>query len=114
MNTTSPAVCWRLVQLSGQSIFEAGTPLTITSSAAYPNGDWNADGTANDRPNAPVTPLPAGGYSRSQFLTGFLTTSEFPHPALGTDGTLGRSTYFDPVSRRWIFRSRRSFRSPSG
>jgi hypothetical protein len=83
-------------QISGQSIFEAGTPLTITSSAAYPNGDWNADGTANDRPNAPLTPLPAGGYSRSQFLTGFLTTSEFPHPVLGTDGSLGRSTYFGP------------------
>jgi len=83
-------------QLSGQSIFEAGTPLTITSSAAYPNGDWNADGTDNDRPNAPLTPLPSGGYSRSAFLTGFLPISAFPHPALGTDGSLGRSTYFGP------------------
>jgi hypothetical protein len=83
-------------QLSGTNIFEAGTPLTVTSSAAYPNGDWNADGTSNDRPNAPLTQLASGGYSRSAFLSGFLPVSAFPHPTLGTDGSLGRSTYFGP------------------
>jgi hypothetical protein len=83
-------------QLTGTGIFDAGTPLTVTSSATYPKGDWNADGTANDRPNAPLSPLAAGGYSRSAFLTGFLSASAFPSPALGTDGTLGRSTYFGP------------------
>ena len=83
-------------QLAGTGIFDGGTPLTVTSSAAYPNGDWNADGTNNDRPNAPLTQLASGGYSRSAFLTGFLPVSAFPHPALGTDGTLGRSTYFGP------------------
>ncbi len=82
--------------MTGTSIFEAGTPLTVTSSAVYPNGDWNADGTANDRPNAPLTPLDGGGYARSSFLTGFIPVSAFPHPALGTDGSLGRSTYFGP------------------
>src|ERR1039457_2063986 len=81
-------------QLAGTGIFDDGTPLTVTSSAAYPNGDWNADGTNNDRPNAPLTALPAGGYARSTFLTGFLAASAFPRPTLGTVGTLGRSTYF--------------------
>jgi hypothetical protein len=70
--------------------------LTVTSSVAYPTGDWNADGTNNDRPNAPTTPIPSSGYSRSTFLTGFLSASAFPRPALGTVGTLGRSTYRGP------------------
>jgi hypothetical protein len=83
-------------QLAGTTILEDGAPVTVTDGAAYPNGDWNADGTNNDRPDAPLTPLSAGGYSRSAFLTGFLPKADFPHPPLGTDGTLGRSTYFGP------------------
>jgi hypothetical protein len=83
-------------QLSGTTILEKGTPLSVTSTATYPKGDWNADGTANDRPNAPATPLPTSGYERSAYLTGFLQASAFSAPASGTDGTLGRNTYRGP------------------
>ena len=65
----------------------------MTSTAAYPKGDWNADGTSTDRPNAPATPLPSSGYARSTYLAGFLPAGAFTAPALGTDGTLGRNTY---------------------
>jgi hypothetical protein len=82
--------------LSGTGIFDAGSPLTVTSSAAYPRGDWNADGTSNDRPNAPAGNVARSGYERSAFLTGIIPISVFPIPALGTIGNLGRNTFRGP------------------
>src|SRR5262249_24484452 len=39
--------------LSGVAIFQSGLPMDITNGAAYPRGDYNADGNTGDRPNAP-------------------------------------------------------------
>ena len=40
-------------QLQGYGVFQTGNPISVTNSAAYPAGDYNADNNAGDRPNAP-------------------------------------------------------------
>ena len=82
-------------QLSGFAIFQSGYPFTV-SNGANPAGDYNRDGTAGDRPNAPTTALASSGYSRAQFLSGLFPASAFPIPAPGVDGTLGRNTFRGP------------------
>ena len=37
-------------------------PLNVITSAAYPNGDYNADGTNADRPNAPSDSIARSGF----------------------------------------------------
>jgi hypothetical protein len=37
-----------------------------------------------------------GGQSKSKFLNGIFTASQFPAPALGQEGNLGRNTYDRP------------------
>jgi hypothetical protein len=82
-------------QLSGFAIFQSGYPFSVFN-GANPAGDYNLDGTAGDRPNAPLTPLAASGYTRAQFLSGVFPTSAFPIPAPGSDGMLGRNTFRGP------------------
>jgi hypothetical protein len=82
-------------QLSGLAIFQSGSPLSVINSA-YPAGDYNADGTAGDRPNAPAASVPRSGFSRAQFLSGSFPVSAFPIPVKGTDGNLGRNTFTGP------------------
>ena len=83
-------------QLSGFTTLQGGTPNTVTRGGSYPAGDFNADNTAGDRPNAPLTDIKSSGWSRSEFLTGILKVTDFPRPAPGTDGNLGRNTYRGP------------------
>ena len=92
-------------QLSGLAILDNGTPLTVTNGAAFRldstgkvnlGGDYNADNTGGDRPNAPTTQLQTSGWSKQQFLTGILPASAFSVPAPGQDGNLSRSTYRGP------------------
>jgi hypothetical protein len=82
--------------LSGFAILEKGDALSVLSTAAYPAGDFNADGTNNDRPNAPATGVPTSGFSRSSYLIGLFPASAFPKPAPGTAGNLGRNTFRGP------------------
>jgi hypothetical protein len=82
-------------QLSGMGLFQSGFPLTVMNSA-YPAGDYNADGTAGDRPNAPASNIPRSGFSNAQFLSGVFPASAFPIPAPGSDGNLGRNTFIGP------------------
>ncbi len=83
-------------ELSGTTILQSGLPMTVTSTSAYPKGDWNADGTTGDRPDAPITPIQTSGWTQQQFLKGIFPASVFPIPTLGTDGTLGRDTFVGP------------------
>jgi hypothetical protein len=83
-------------ELTGSTILQSGTPMTVGCSGSYPRCDWNADGAGGDRPNAPLTPLPTSGFSRQQLLTGIFPATAFPIPALGTDGNLGIGTYRGP------------------
>jgi hypothetical protein len=82
-------------QLSGFAIFQTGYPFTVFN-GANPAGDYNLDGTAGDRPNAPLTPLVTSGYTRAQFLSGIFPTSAFPIPVPGSNGSLGRNTFRGP------------------
>ncbi len=82
-------------EFSGLAVFQSGFPLSVINSA-YPAGDYNADGTASDRPNAPAASIPRSGFTRAQFLTGIFPASAFPIPAKGTDGNLGRNVFTGP------------------
>src|SRR6185312_12708680 len=83
-------------ELSGTTILQSGLPMSVTSTSAFPKGDFNADGTTGDRPNAPITPIQTSGWSRQQYLTGIFPASIFPIPAAGKDGNLGRNVFNDP------------------
>jgi hypothetical protein len=96
--------------LSGVGVFEKGMPLDIFTSAVFPakgvvptltnSGDWNGDGSAYARPNAPVTPIQTGGFTQQQYLTGIAPVSAFSVPVLGTDGNLGRNAFQSPGFER--------------
>jgi hypothetical protein len=84
---------WRV---SGITILQSGLPFTVyTSAANRSGGDYNADGFNYDVPNTPSF----GNYlstSRSNFITGLFTPSQFPVPAPGREGSLGRNTFDGP------------------
>lgn len=97
---------WRV---SGVAIFQTGLPFTVYTSAPFipvfdsngnvagnSGGDYNADGSNYDVPNAPTFGRHLSGQSRSKFLKGLFPASAFPSPALGQEGDLGRNTYDQP------------------
>jgi hypothetical protein len=96
-------------QLSGFSILVSGEPLTVTTGGAFPNRDFNGDGTASDRPNAPAN-LRMSGFDRSQFMAGIFRASDFPRPAQGTNGNLGRNTVRGPGSAQTDLQLAKTFR----
>jgi hypothetical protein len=81
--------------LSPVIILQSGQPFTVFTSAAYPSGDYNADGYNYDVPNAPSFGN-TKATSRSDFLKGVFLASAFPRPTAGTEGNLGRNTYNGP------------------
>ncbi len=66
---------------------------TLTGNAG---GDYNADGYGYDLPGVPSFGAHLSGQSKQKFLTGIFNASQFPAPALGMQGTLGRNTYDSP------------------
>jgi hypothetical protein len=83
-------------QLSSTGILQAGNPINVFMSAPWPRGDYNADGFNNDRPNAPTSDLGQNGWSRSDFQQGIFAVTDFPTPAPGTNGNLGRNRFRGP------------------
>jgi hypothetical protein len=83
-------------QLSGFGVFDNGNPMTVTTSAAWPRGDWNGDNAGGDRPDAPLASLKRSGWTRQELLTGIFKVADFPTPTLGTNGNLGRNTFRGP------------------
>jgi hypothetical protein len=84
-------------QLSGYGVLEEGQPMNVTTSASYPNGDYNADNnTGGDRPDAPASSLKRRGFTRDEFLNGIFTVTDFPRPAAGQLGNLGRNVFRGP------------------
>jgi hypothetical protein len=83
-------------KLAGTAILQTGNPMTVTNGAPWPSGDYNADGVNGDRPNAPADGVKQSGWARSDFQTGVFRASDFPLPAPGTNGTLGRNTFRGP------------------
>lgn len=66
---------------------------TITGNSG---GDYNADGTNYDTPNVPSFGRHLSGQTKSKFLNGIFKATDFPAPALGVEGNLGRNTYDQP------------------
>ena len=101
-------------QLVGIVSLQAGQPFTPFSSLSFPaGGDFNADGTNNDRPNTPSSGNSVESDRTSWVNTnsgpfniattsssGIPTTAEkvayFGRPVAGTNGTLGRNTFEGP------------------
>ena len=83
-------------QISSTGILQAGNPINVFMTAPWPRGDFNADGFNNDRPNAPGANVPQSGWERSDYQNGIFNISDFPVPAPGTDGNLGRNRFRGP------------------
>lgn len=92
-------------QLSGITILQAGMPFSVNCSkpfAAVRNSsgiitgnsgcDFNADGSNFDRPNTPSFGNVIN-MDRQTLLTGVFKVADFPLPALGQVGNLGRNMF---------------------
>ncbi|MGA2986386.1 MAG: TonB-dependent receptor [Terriglobia bacterium] len=107
-NPPVPKIAFRPVQyaaegweISSTLILQSGYPFTVSTNAPFEpiqdangnvtgvlpgSGDYNADGYDYDFPNAPSTGYNLTSRSRQAFLNGALSASEFPVPAMGTEG----------------------------
>jgi hypothetical protein len=97
--------------LSPVITLQSGQPFTVYTTASYPSGDFNADGYNYDVPNVPAFGS-TKKTSRSDFLKGVFAASDFPMPALGTEGDLGRNTYNGPGLANVNLSAGRVFRLP--
>jgi hypothetical protein len=73
---------------------QSGTPLTITSGI-----DRNLDGVTTDRADLVGDPELDGDRSRLQQIDQWFNTAAFAQPAIGTDGSSGRSIFDGPGYR---------------
>jgi outer membrane receptor protein involved in Fe transport len=81
-------------QVNGVIQFQTGYPFSVTTSAAYPTGDYNGDGVNNDRPNVPAFGTTLPDTSQSAFINGLFKATDFPKP-VGI-GTMPRNAYRGP------------------
>jgi len=82
-------------EISLISAIQSGTPFWVYTGASYPTGDYNADGTNYDIPNAP-SGYCSSSYGEQQYLTGLFPASTFTAPAAGTEGNLQRNSCRNP------------------
>ena len=85
----------------------AGTTIVGNS-----GGDYNADGYNTKLPNVPSFGPHLCGQSKDKFLSGIFTASQFPAPALGLVGNLGRNTYDRPGYKDFDFTFEKYFSVP--
>ena len=101
---------WKLDYLSGSGSFvrtllddwtlstivtlQSGTPLTISSGQ-----DRNLDGLTNDRADIVGDPKLDSGRPREERIEQWFNTAAFAQPAIGADGTAGRSIVEGPGYR---------------
>jgi Carboxypeptidase regulatory-like domain/TonB dependent receptor-like, beta-barrel len=91
-------------QFSGVVTAQSGRPFSVWNGAALAaGGDYNADGGGGavgggfyDRPDAPAPGTVPTSFSQDDFLNGLFDASDFPKPAPGANGTLGRNTFRGP------------------
>jgi hypothetical protein len=98
-------------QVAGVMVAQTGTPFSVvctgrgfiaTRDAAgniigNSGCDFNADNfTGNDRPNVPSFGDTRSGLSNDDFINGIFTAADFPIPAPGVPGALGRNTFRGP------------------
>jgi hypothetical protein len=77
-------------QTSGIMVFQKGRPYTVLTTAR----DNNNDASFVDLPNAPTKQF--GDWTRSNYIAGTFTAADFPNPAPGVQGNLGRNTFRGP------------------
>jgi hypothetical protein len=70
--------------------------LNVVNNAAFPRGDYNADGSGGDRPDRPADNIKQSGWSNAEYLAGIFRASDFPTPALGRNGNLPRNAFRGP------------------
>lgn len=112
-------------QLGSVTILQSGNPFTVSCTTAFgavrdgsgnvignTGCDYNADGVNFDVPNAPTRDLNLGGLSRSNYINGIFSVSDFPVPALGQEGNLGRNTYIGPGFANTDLSVMKNFRMP--
>jgi hypothetical protein len=112
-------------QFGGVWIVQTGLPYSVYTSAAFSpvyddagnvignnGGDYNADGSNYDVPNAPAFGNHLSGKGKNAYLNGIFTAADFPKPALGTQGNLGRNTYDGPGYNNVDFTFEKFFTTP--
>jgi hypothetical protein len=123
-------------QFGGKWVGETGLPFTVTNGSGFApvcsggaalvnnqcpagttivgnnGGDYNADGYNTKLPNVPSFGAHLSGQSKSKFLNGIFTASQFPAPALGVEGDLGRNTYDQPGYKDFDFTFEKYFGLP--
>jgi hypothetical protein len=96
-------------EVNNVTILQSGTPFRPICTQAFravrdPAGniignsgcDYNADGVGFDAPDTPAFGNSLSGLSRSDYINGIFKASDFPAPALGRQGNLGRNTFRGP------------------
>ena len=91
-------------------MLEKGTPFSVFTTAAWPRGDFNADGTNYDFPNAPAASVKRGAFTRAELLSGIFPVSAFPAPTGGVPGNLGRNVFRGPGFARVDLALAKTFR----
>jgi hypothetical protein len=88
--------------LSPLLLLQSGAPFNVFCGSGFNASDpsqgcdWNADGTNNDRPNAPSFGTTISSPDNKKFVEGVFPASAFPAPEAGTLGSLGRNVYIGP------------------
>jgi hypothetical protein len=103
-------------QVNGITQFQTGYPFTVNTTAAYPTGDFNADGDNNDRPNMPSFGLNPPDTSQSAYINGLFKASDFPKPTSAAgwaDGNLPRNAYRGPNYKTTDLSIFKTFQLPS-
>lgn len=80
--------------LSAIVALQSGAPLTVGAGQ-----DRNLDGLTNDRADRIGDPKLDSGRPREELIEGWFNTAAFAQPALGTDGSAGRSIVTGPGYR---------------
>ena len=113
-------------QLSGITILQSGSRFSVTCTSAFAaqrnasgiaiantGCDYNADGSAFDRPNAPAYGVNIN-MDKQTLLSGngAMKAADFPAPALGQVGNLGRNVYTNPGYAATDLSLQRNFKLP--
>jgi len=81
--------------LAFSPVYSLGTSNPATQVIGNNGCDYNADGFNYDFPMTPSFGKFKSG-TKQQFPTGIFKASDFPAPAFGQEGTLGRNSYIGP------------------
>ena len=111
-------------QLAGITILQTGTRFSVQCNRAFvavrdssgrivgnSGCDYNADGSAFDRPNAPAFGTNIN-MEKAALLAGTMKAADFPAPGLGQVGNLGRNMYTQPGYASTDFSLQRNFKLP--